>query len=149
MKNPGRQQVAYVPAVSLWHRRPNGIPGYISESTASMSKKWSISTQHWWEHTWSTVSSSGFPSTIETWTYWVLVGLQEISFKHKKTLFSWWGWSNTRMSCSECVQILSWAQPYSTCSSWLLCPRGGWTRQFWEIPYKLNDSIILWLIYLQ
>lgn len=33
--------------------------------------KWSFpSSQHWWGHTWSTVSSSGFPSAKEIWTYW-------------------------------------------------------------------------------
>jgi len=28
------------------------------------------SAQHWWGHTWSTLSSSGLPSTREPWTYW-------------------------------------------------------------------------------
>lgn len=33
--------------------------------------RWSfISAQHWREHPWSPESSSGVPSTKETWTYW-------------------------------------------------------------------------------
>lgn len=27
-------------------------------------------TRHWWEHTWSTMPSSGLLSTTKTWTYW-------------------------------------------------------------------------------
>lgn len=33
--------------------------------------KWSFpSTQHWWGHTWSAVSSPGLHSTRKTWSYW-------------------------------------------------------------------------------
>jgi len=52
-------------------KKADGILGCIWQSIAADQGRWSFPCiQHWWSHTWSTVSSSGLLGTSEVWAYW-------------------------------------------------------------------------------